>query len=145
MSRRGGARQGAGRPKGTRDKVNVGRELIVRGITSPIPSGLEAIADSLSFMGEAMLYFVQLARKEKEEDRKRELYRDVVYVADRLAPYRYPKYATLKIGTGGESSVLVEDGVSGEELLSGLMEFMEENGIPKTRLKDVTPNGVANR
>jgi hypothetical protein len=143
-----------GRPKGAKSKRTMMREVqqyrqTVRKLApvaaEPWLNGIEFVGESLARLGEAMEFFTTLARREKNEDKKREFYKDVVAVAAELAPYRYPKYATLKIGTDGANSVLVDDGVSAADLIAGVLEFMDENGIPKSKLVDVTPSGVANR
>jgi hypothetical protein len=53
---------------------------------------------------------------------------DVMSAASTLAPYRYPKYATLRIGTEGNKGSLVRPGVTSRQILQELAEMIEETG-----------------
>src|SRR6266568_8515324 len=73
-------------------------------------SAFEMIGESLNCMGEALGMFLEYARSLDKDDpakaaERLEAYDHVLHAAAMLAPYRYPKFATLKIGTDDRDKV----------------------------------------
>jgi hypothetical protein len=56
-------------------------------------NGAYYIAESLNAFGEALGVFLQMARTEVDPEKRPGYYHDVVMVADKLAPFRYPRLA----------------------------------------------------
>jgi hypothetical protein len=58
-------------------------------------NGADYIAESLNALGEALGVFLQMARTEADPEKRCGYYQDVVIVADKLAPFRYPRLASI--------------------------------------------------
>jgi hypothetical protein len=101
-------------------------------------NGEQHIGESLAVMAEAMEFFVQIARDTQEnlEERKAS-YRTAAHIGRLLAPFRYPTYATVKIGGGGrESPLLVREGVTSRRVKAELLAMIEASGVLPTELKN---------
>lgn len=86
---KGGARQGAGRKKGTvsqktREKKELAARIASEGITP------------LEVMGEALRYFHRNAMGGEDVDQKELLM--AVAIAEKMAPYVHPKLSAVQVG-----------------------------------------------
>src|SRR5271169_1153478 len=101
-----------GSRKGVKNKRTVYREqreraaeIIVRTNGKSVAeiiavNGADYIAESLNALGEALGVFLTLARIEADPEKRCDYYRDVVIVADKLAPFRYPRLASIHTSGG---------------------------------------------
>jgi hypothetical protein len=112
-------------------------------------NGAEHIGESLAVMAEAMQFFVQIARNTQEDLKERKAsYRTAAHIGRLLAPFRYPTYATVKVGGDREKPLLVREGVTSQ--LAELMELIAETGLLPSPLNgggvvDVTLQRTENR
>jgi hypothetical protein len=106
-------------------------------------TSLDYISESLVCMGEALKFFTEYARVAKDPETKRERYHDVLNAASMLAPFRYPKYATLKVANDAGSEVLVGDDKDSATLAAELMEQIRATGMLPRQMIDV--NAAASR
>jgi hypothetical protein len=138
-----------GRPKGARNKSTVYREMKQRAlvttaeiIDNPTAPGDEAeilavngadyIDQSLIALGEALGVILTMARREKDQDKRRGLYQDVTVIAD-SAPYRYPLLASIHTSGGAKKGALERVGVTEREVFAELMaEIIESEELPRT-------------
>jgi hypothetical protein len=106
-------------------------------------SAFEMIAESLNVMGECLGVFIDYARSISADDpaktaERLEAYDHALHAAAMLAPYRYPKYATLKIGTDDrDDNVLVDDDVSYDSILADLAEHIKRTGVWPRKMIDM--------
>jgi hypothetical protein len=114
-------------------------------------SAYDMIGESLNVMGECLGVFIEHARSISATDpaktaERLDAYGLAVDTAAKLAPYRYPKYATLKIGTDDRDQPLVGDDESYDELMADLVEHLKRTGKRPSKMIDVSPKpGVGNR
>ncbi len=100
-------------------------------------NGADYIDQSLMALGEALGVILTTARREKDQDKRRGLYQDVTVIADKLAPYRYPRLASIH--TRGEKRGVPERvGVTGQEVYAEVMAEM----IDKIRVSGELPRTV---
>jgi hypothetical protein len=93
-------------------------------------NGSEHIGESLAVMAEAMQFFVQIARNPQEDLKERKAtYRTAAHIGRLLAPFRYPTYATVKVGGDREKPLLVREGVTSQQVMAELMEMIAETGL----------------
>jgi hypothetical protein len=126
-----------GRPKGAKNKSTVYREMKQRAlvmtaeiIDNPTDPGDEAeilavngadyIDQSLIALGEALGVILTMARREKDQDKRRGLYQDVTVIADKLAPYRYPRLASIHTSRD-KRNALERIGVTEQEVFAEVM------------------------
>ena len=158
-----------GRPKGARNKSTIYREMkqralvttakIVDNPTDPCDeaeilavNGADYIDQSLISLGEALGVILTMARREKNQDKRRGLYQDVTVIADKLAPYRYPRLASIHTTTQKQSAlerVGVTEREVYEEVMAEMIADIRESGeLPrpiKAFIERHSNGGVANR
>lgn len=105
--------------------------------------------ETLMVMEEAQTYFLKKFRAVRDdpdkEDKARQYALDMVNVAAILAPYKYPKFATLKvIGTDKSENFDLPAGASKEDILKSLVSEMVAFGlIPKAHAAKLIEHGPA--
>jgi hypothetical protein len=110
-------------------------------------NGAEHIGESLAVMAEAMEFFVQIARNTQEDlEERKASYRTAAHIGRLLAPFRYPTYATVKVGGDRQKPLLVREGVTSQQILAELMAMIAETGLLPSPLSgdgmiDVTLQG----
>ena len=144
-----------GRPKGAKNKSTVYREMKQRALVTTVEiidkptdpddeaeilavNGADYIDQSLIALGEALGVILTMARREKDQDRRRSLYQDVTVIADKLAPYRYPRLASIHTSGGAKKGALERVGVTEREVYEELMAEM----IAKIRVSGELPRTV---
>jgi hypothetical protein len=108
-------------------------------------SAFEMIAESLNVMGEALKAFTEYARSINPNDpakiaERLEAYDHVLHAAAMLAPYRYPKFATIKIGTDDRDKPFVGDDETYASVLADLAEHIRTTGKWPSKMVDAAKN-----
>jgi len=100
-------------------------------------NGEQHIGESLAVMAEAMEFFVQIARNTQEDLMERKAsYRTAAQIGRLLAPFRYPTYATVRVGGDRENPLLVPEGVTSKQVMEMLRQKMMETGLVPTMFKN---------
>jgi hypothetical protein len=99
---------------------------------------------SLEVMGEAMHFFAEMARSEKDLDRRGEYYRDASNIAVKLAPFRYPTYSSVKVGGDRQSPLEALEGKTSQQAMLELLELIKTTGVLPKRLAAMMNCGVIN-
>jgi hypothetical protein len=99
-------------------------------------NGTDHIGESLDIMGEAMFFLAQMARTERDPDKRGEYYRCACNIAAKLAPFRYPTYATVRVGGDRENPLLVREGVTSWQIMEELRQKIMETGLLPTKWKN---------
>lgn len=153
-----------GSRKGVKNKRTIYREqreraagIIVRSNGKSVAeniaiNGADYIAESLNALGEALGVFLQMARTEVDPEKRCGYYHDVVMVADKLAPFRYPRLASIHT-SGEKRGALERVGVTEREVYAEVMaevmaEIRESGELPravKAYIEAHSNGGVANR
>jgi hypothetical protein len=161
-----------GRPKGAKNKSTAYREMKQRAllttaeiIDKPLSpeeeakiltiNGADYIDHSLVAMGEALGFILSMARREENKDKRRGLYQDVTIIAAGLAPYRFPRLASIHTAQSKQSALERVGSVEQEEY-DALMLEIAEKGVSREALAYITKpaksgngsggnGGVANR
>jgi hypothetical protein len=102
-------------------------------------NGTDHIGESLDIMGEAMFFLAQMARTERDPDKRGEYYKCACNIAAKLAPFRYPTYATVRVGGDRENPLMVPEGVTSKQVMVMLRQKMLETGLVPSQFVDVTP------
>jgi len=128
------------RIKGSKNKRTILREAAAaaraRGLDAP-----EVILDSLAMMEKAMRYFDGLAEAELKRGKKCDpdtvgkYYRNAAAIAEKIAVFRHPRFASLKVERPPERSNITK-----EELRAEIIADMERLG-----LETLKPKGIANQ
>jgi hypothetical protein len=63
-------------------------------------------------------------------------YRTAAHIGRLLAPFRYPTYATVRVGGDRENPLLVRDGVTSQRIMEELRQKIMETGLLPTMLKN---------
>lgn len=149
-----------GRPKGAKNKSTAYREMKQRAllttaeiIEQPLSpeeedkilaiNGADYIDHSLVAMGEALGFILSMARREENRDKRRGLYQDVMVIAAGLAPYRFPRLASIHTAQS-KQSVLERVGSVEREVYEEFMMEVAEKGVPRQAqayLSKPTKNG----
>jgi hypothetical protein len=58
--------------------------------------GADFVGENLNAMGEALGFFLQMAREEADLEKKRIYYHDVLTTGEKLAPFRYAVRASCR-------------------------------------------------
>jgi hypothetical protein len=154
-----------GRPKGAKNKSTVYREMKQRAlvmtaeiIDNPTDPGDEAeilavngadyIDQSLIALGEALGVILTMARREKDQDKRRGLYQDVTVIADKLAPYRYPRLASIHTNTSKQTALQRSGATEREvyaEVMAEVIAGIRESGeLPRAVQAYLTNGGGSN-
>jgi hypothetical protein len=132
-----------GSRKGIKNKRTLMREANMREAAARAQLILEGSddesikADSLVVMEEAMTFFHRLAlkergRKDADIEMIRDNYREAVAIAKDVAPYRYPRLSTVKVGGDRINIPFVPDGVTAEQVKAELFSEIVRTGILPT-------------
>jgi hypothetical protein len=125
--------------KGRKNKRTLYREYRERvKQASAAINGEEHIGESLAVMAEAMEFFVQIARNTQEDlEERKASYRTAAHIGRLLAPFRYPTYATVKVGGDRETPLLVREGVTSKQVMAELLAKIKATGLLPTNLKNI--------
>jgi hypothetical protein len=85
-----------------------------------------------------------MARREKDQDKRRGLYQDVTVIADKLAPYRYPRLASIHTSKAKES-VLDRTGITEREVFAEFIAELAKNPQVPLGIRNYIEAGLANR
>jgi hypothetical protein len=83
-------------------------------------NGADFIAESLNAMGEALGFFLQMARSEADPKQRRAYYHDVLTAGEKIAPFYRPKLASIHTTTQ-KQSILERVGVVEQEVYAEVM------------------------
>ena len=104
--------------------------------------------DSLSIMEEAMRSFYKLAKEAKEQAEKASHLIIAASIAEKVAPYRFPRLSTVKVGGDKSNPLLVREGITAQQVRDELLADMAATGLIPTPiaglledLGGVAPNG----
>jgi hypothetical protein len=145
---------GMARPAGSKNKRTLFREAQKKAAQAEArlaaAKGNEyALADSLSVMDEAMKFFLRLAREEKKGavKTKGDYYIAAVSIAEKMAPYRHPRLSSVRVGGDQSHPILVQDGVTAQQVLAEMMAQIIESGVVPTQIAGMleAPRSVAAR
>jgi hypothetical protein len=145
---------GMARPAGSKNKRTLFREAQKKAAQAEArlaaAKGDEyALADSLSVMDEAMKFFLRLAREERNSavKAKADYYISAVSIAEKLAPYRHPRLSSIKVGGDQNHPILVQDGVTAQQVLAEMIAQIIESGVVPTQIAGMleAPRGVVRR
>ena len=68
-------------------------------------NGADFIAESLNAMGEALGFFLQMARSEADPKQRRVYYHDVLTAGEKIAPFYRPKLASIHTSVSKQSAL----------------------------------------
>jgi hypothetical protein len=124
-------------------------------------NGADFIAESVNAMGEALGFFLQMARSEADPKQRRVYYHDVLTAGEKIAPFYRPKLASIHNSVSKQSALerpgTVEGEVYAEVMAEIVAEIVQIGELPrpvKAYLSNVGSNsanvggkigGVANR
>jgi hypothetical protein len=139
--------------KGRKNKRTLYREYRERvKQASAAINGEEHIGESLAVMAEAMEFFVQIARNTQEDlEERKASYRTAAHIGRLLAPFRYPTYATVRVGGDRENPLVVREGVTSKQVMAELVAKIKATGLLPTKWKndggliDVIPQRLENQ
>jgi hypothetical protein len=94
----------------------------------------EHIGESLAVMAEAMEFFVHNTQEDLAE--RKASYRTAAHIGRLLAPFRYPTYATVRVGGDRENPLLVREGVTSKHVMAELVAKIKATGLLPTMLKN---------
>jgi hypothetical protein len=97
-------------------------------------NGNHYIGESLDIMGEAMFFFAQMARTEKDPDKRGEYYKCACNIAAKLAPFRYPSLAAVKVGGDRASPLMVPETATSKQVMAELLAKIKASGLLPTNL-----------
>jgi len=140
------------RPKGSKNKRTLAREARLRDSPGGAMAALSYAADDtpnldcLSIMKEAMWHFRRKAmiclRNGIDDETVDGYVKDAAALADKVAPYYYPKLSALKV-SGDKDNPL--NGKDRDQLRAEILEEMRELGLFEDMAQLSGPQGVANR
>jgi hypothetical protein len=90
-------------------------------------NGADFIAQSLNAMGEALGFFLQMARGEADPKQRRVYYHDVLTAGEKIAPFYRPKLASIHTTTHRQSA-LDRPGTVEREVYAQLMAEIAQSG-----------------
>jgi hypothetical protein len=101
----------------------------------------DMIGESLNVMGECLGVFIDYARSISADDpakmaERLEAYDHALHAAAMLAPYRYPKFATIKVSADDPNKEAADDDVSYDAVLADLAEHMRRTGVKPSKMMD---------
>jgi hypothetical protein len=115
-------------------------------------NGASHVAESLNALGEALGVFLIMARTEADPEKRCDYYRDVVMVAEKLAPFRYPRLASIHTSATRKSALerpgVIEREIFAEVMAEIMAEIRESGEVPrsvKAYLEAHGNGGLANR
>jgi hypothetical protein len=93
--------------------------------------GLQFVGESLAVMGKAMHFFAQMAERAETPEEARQYWKDALDAGERLAPFRYARLASVRVGVERQD-LLARDDVTSDEVLAELIaELKDADGVPK--------------
>lgn len=115
-------------------------------------NGADFIAESVNAMGEALGFFLQMARSEADPKQRRVYYHDVLTAGEKIAPFYHPKLASIHTSTQKQSTLervgVVEREVYAEvmaEVIDGIRESGELPRSIKAYFESHGNGGATNR
>jgi hypothetical protein len=107
--------------------------------------GLQFVGESLAVMGKAMHFFAQMAEHAETPEEARQYWKDALDAGERLAPFRYARLASVRVGVERQDA-LARDDVTSAELLDELIaEIKNTKGLPKEVIAYLErPNSATN-
>jgi hypothetical protein len=103
-------------------------------------NGADFIAQSLNAMGEALGFFLQMARGEADPKQRRVYYHDVLTAGEKIAPFYRPKLASIHTTTHRQSA-LDRPGTVEREMYAQLMAEIAQSGELPRQVKAYLANG----
>jgi hypothetical protein len=82
--------------------------------------GDQFVGESLAVMGRAMHFFVEMAMRAETAEEARIYWNDALNAGEKLAPFRYAKLASVRVGVERDD-ILARDDVTSAELLAELV------------------------
>jgi hypothetical protein len=107
--------------------------------------GAQFVGESLAIMGKAMHFFAEMAMRAEMPEEARIYWNDALNAGEKLAPFRYAKLASVRVGVE-RNDVLARDDITSDELLAELIaEIRTADGIPEqVKAYLERSNGAAN-
>jgi hypothetical protein len=106
-------------------------------------NGPDFVGESLNAMGEALGFFLQMARDAKRPEEARMYYQDALNAGEKLAPYRYPRLASARV-TVERDFMLPETATEREVRAEVIAELAKCTEVPRF-IRDYIEAGLANR
>ena len=100
-------------------------------------NGADFIAESLNAMGEALGFFLQMARSKADPKQRLVYYHDVLTAGEKIAPFYHPRLASIHTSTQ-KQSILERVGVTEREVYEETMAEM----IAEIRVSGELPRTV---
>jgi hypothetical protein len=127
-----------GRPYGAKNRRTLIRESRIRSAQAAAQLGSGAdpylVANCLDIMEEGMRHFYKLAMAETNKEAKRSHFVDAVMIAEKVAPYRFARLSTVKVGSDKPNPLLVCDGVTAADVKAELLAEMAATGLIPTQI-----------
>jgi hypothetical protein len=92
------------------------------------------------YFGEAMFFFAEMARSEKDLDKRGEYYTAASNIAVRLAPFRYRTYS-VKVAADRVSPLEALEGKTSQQGMAELVELITATGVLPQRLAAMMNGG----
>jgi hypothetical protein len=109
-----------GSRKGIKNRRTLYKEYRERTAALIKINGADFVGESLNAMGEALGFFLQMARNAETPEEARMYYEDALNAGEKLAPFRYAKLASVRVGVE-RNDVLARDDVTSDEILAELI------------------------
>jgi hypothetical protein len=103
-------------------------------------NGPDFVGESLNAMGEALGFFLQMARDARSLEEARMYYQDALNAGEKLAPFRYAKLASVRVGVERDD-VLARDDVTSQELLAELVAELATNTEVPSFIREYIESG----
>ena len=103
-------------------------------------NGADFIAESLNAMGEALGFFLQMARSEADPKQRRVYYHDVLTAGEKIAPFYRPKLASIHTSVSKQSA-LERPGTVEREVYAELMAEIAQSGVLPRQVEAYLTNG----
>jgi len=107
-------------------------------------SGADFIAESLNAMGEALGFFLRMARSEADPKQRRVYYHDVLTAGEKIAPFYRPKLASVHTSVSKQSALERPGAVEREVYAEFMAEIAEKGELPRQVSAYLTNGGGSN-